>query len=55
MTGMDRNCLAAVDADKDELMRSSSGGAFSVLARRTLGRGGIVYGHAFDEIGRAHV
>ena len=30
-------------------MRSSSGGAFSVLARRTLSRGGVVYGHAFDE------
>lgn len=49
MTDTDRTCLAAVDADKDELMHSSSGGAFSVLARRTLNRGGVVYGHAFDE------
>lgn len=49
MTNLDKTCLAAVDADKDELMLSSSGGAFSVLARRTLSHGGAVYGHAFDE------
>lgn len=33
MTSLDKTCLAAVDADRDELMLSSSGGAFSVLAR----------------------
>ena len=44
-----KTCLAAIDADADELMLSSSGGAFSVLARRTIGRGGAVYGHAFTE------
>ncbi len=49
MTNLDKTCLAAVDADKDELMLSSSGGAFSVLARMTLSHGGTVYGHAFDE------
>lgn len=49
MTLTERTCLAAIDADMDELMRSSSGGAFSVLARRTLGNGGVVYGHSFDE------
>lgn len=49
MTSLDKTCLAAVDADRDELMLSSSGGAFSVLARRTLSHGGTVYGHAFDE------
>lgn len=49
MTCLDKICLAAVDTDKDELMLSSSGGAFSVLARRTLSHGGTVYGHAFDE------
>ena len=48
-----KTCLAVIDADADELMKSSSGGAFSVLARRTLDRSGIVYGHAFDE--RLHV
>lgn len=42
-------CLAAVDCDDDELMLSSSGGAFSVLARRVIARGGVVYGHAFDD------
>lgn len=41
-------CLAVVDADERELMLSSSGGAFSILARWVLGRGGVVYGHAFD-------
>ena len=49
MKNLDKTCLAAVDADKDELMLSSSGGAFSILARRTLSHGGTVYGHAFDE------
>ena len=44
-----RTCLAVIDRDSDELMRSSSGGAFSVLARRTIGRGGVVYGHAFTK------
>ncbi len=42
-------CLAAVDCDDDELMLSSSGRAFSVLARRVIARGGVVYGHAFDD------
>lgn len=42
-------CLAAIDSDGDELMLSSSGGAFSILARRMLNLGGVVYGHAFDD------
>lgn len=42
-------CLAAIDSDGDELMLSSSGGAFSILARRMLDLGGVVYGHAFDD------
>lgn len=49
MTSLDKTCLAVVDANKDELMLSSSGGAFSVLARKVISRGGAVYGHAFDE------
>lgn len=44
-----KTCLAVVDSDGEELMLSSSGGAFSVLARRTLAHGGVVYGHAYDE------
>lgn len=44
-----KTCLAAVDSDDNELMLSSSGGAFSVLARRVIARGGVVYGHAFDD------
>ena len=42
-------CLAVIDSDEHELMLSSSGGAFSVLARWVLARGGVVYGHAFDD------
>lgn len=42
-------CLAAIDSDGDELMLSSSGGVFSILARRMLDLGGVVYGHAFDD------
>lgn len=48
-----KTCLAVIDSDDAELMRSSSGGAFSVLARRTISRGGVVYGHGFD--GGLHV
>lgn len=44
-----KTCLAAVGSDDNELMLSSSGGAFSVLARRVIARGGVVYGHAFDD------
>lgn len=40
-------CVAAVNSSRDELMASSSGGAFSIVARAALERGGVVYGHAF--------
>lgn len=43
----DNTCMAVVNASKDELMASSSGGAFSLIARDVLARGGVVYGHAF--------
>lgn len=49
MMSLDKTCLAAIDADRDELMLSSSGGAFSVLARKVIAHGGTVYGHAFDD------
>lgn len=44
-----KTCLAAVETDGEELMLSSSGGVFSILARRTLDFNGVVYGHAFDD------
>lgn len=34
--------------DKSLLKRSSSGGAFSLLATKVLGEGGVVYGAAYD-------
>lgn len=40
-------CIAAVNSSYDELMASSSGGAFSLIAHAALDRGGVVYGHAF--------
>ena len=40
-------CFAIVNASEDELAASSSGGAFSIIARAALERGGVVYGHAF--------
>lgn len=42
-----RACVAAASSSRDDLMASSSGGAFSAIARVALGRGGVVYGHAF--------
>lgn len=41
------SCIAVVNSSPKELMESSSGGAFSIIARSVLGRGGVVYGHAF--------
>ena len=37
-----KTCLAAVETDGEELMLSSSGGVFSILARRTLDFNGVV-------------
>lgn len=45
MTG--KVCYAVANASRDELMASSSGGAFSIIARSVLEEGGVVYGHAF--------
>ena len=42
-------CLAVINESRDELMASSSGGVFSILARHVLDEGGVVYGHAFAE------
>lgn len=52
---MERNCfdkplVFAVKHGNDiERMKSQSGGAFALLSDAVLGRGGIVYGCAFDE------
>ncbi|SEM04953.1 Coenzyme F420-reducing hydrogenase, beta subunit [Syntrophus gentianae] len=40
---------ACAAKDQDVLMRSSSGGLFSLLARQVLKKKGIVYGAAFNE------
>ncbi len=42
-----KTCLAAANSSPDELMASSSGGAFSIIARAALEKGGVVYGHAY--------
>lgn len=43
------NTLACNAKDKTELMTSSSGGAFAVLARIVINQDGYVYGASFDE------
>lgn len=45
--------VALKDSDSTSLKRSASGGAFAVLARPILERGGIVFGCLWDERGRA--
>lgn len=40
-------CIAAANLSRSDLMASSSGGAFSIIARNVLDKGGVVYGHAF--------
>lgn len=44
---MGKTCCAVVNASKHDLTNSSSGGAFSIIARRALEEGGVVYGHVF--------
>lgn len=41
------SCVAVINSSQDELMASSSGGVFSIIARAALERRGAVYGHAF--------
>ena len=43
----DALCIAAVNSSHDELMESSSGGVFSLIARHVLDGGGVVFGQAF--------
>lgn len=43
------SCVAVINNSKVQLMESSSGGAFSILAESVLGEGGVVYGHAFSD------
>ena len=45
---------AAMHADEEIRLKSSSGGIFSALAETTLAEGGVVFGAAFDEAFRVH-
>lgn len=45
----EREVYGAYSLDCAERARSSSGGVFSLLARRVLEKGGVVYGAAYDE------
>lgn len=42
-------CYGAINKNRSELMSSSSGGIFSVIAEYVLNKGGIIYGAAFDD------
>ena len=54
MTVSFRQTCHAVMASDDIRAESSSGGAFTILARNILARGGAVCGVAFDEKFRCH-
>jgi coenzyme F420-reducing hydrogenase beta subunit len=41
-------CYGAIENDRDSLRRSASGGVATVLSRRALGTGGVVYGCIAD-------
>lgn len=43
------SCMAVINNSRTQLMDSSSGGAFSILAESVLSEGGVVYGHAFSD------
>ena len=40
-------CYAAINKNEEERLASSSGGVFNELARRTIDRGGVVFGAVF--------
>lgn len=44
----EKTVIAAWNKDTDTRMKSSSGGAFSVMAEKVLAEGGLVYGAAWD-------
>lgn len=44
-----QNAYAAVNKDKESLLKSTSGGAFTVFAKKILEWGGIVYGAAMSD------
>lgn len=44
-----RACYSAVNINIEERMASSSGGLFSLLIKRTIEDGGVVFGAAFDD------
>jgi coenzyme F420-reducing hydrogenase beta subunit len=48
-TGDTPDSFAVINKDADALLDSSSGGAFTLLAERIIGRGGVVFGAKFDE------
>lgn len=41
--------LAAINKDEQIRLKSSSGGIFHILAERTIGEGGVVFGARFDD------
>ena len=43
-----KQVYAAINKNVETLKQSSSGGAFTVIAERILGNGGVVYGAAFE-------
>lgn len=50
--GQERNpleCYAAINNDEDIRYKSSSGGIFHLLAKKTIEEGGVVFGASFDE------
>lgn len=54
VSGKTGTAYAAVNDNLPELMKSSSGGIFSIIANHVLSKGGIVYGAAFDDAMQLH-
>ena len=51
-----KECLAAYSVETRDIMNSSSGGVFSVIAEQVIADGGAVYGASFDEnLGLSHI
>lgn len=50
-----QKCYAAINLDKDEQEKSTSGGIFSILARAVLNNKGIVYGSYMKDFQAKHM
>ena len=48
------NPIAAISKDKNSLLKSSSGGIFTLIARQIINEGGVIFGAIMDNVFNVH-